>query len=280
MSQLTRLHVSGPARYFDVDTLAEYAACPMRYKLRYVDGIKEDKISHDDEVIRQLKAIAYKHGAEEVVIDFAKQLAKGVAISRRDFRNQLGQKWYPYMSFRDFLFAPLTPGERLTTKSIEFMDRVYSSLAGISGIIVGATMPFTAILAKDLVSYEDGRTPMALGVYGSLPMLARTSAGAYTIVVFADDVYPAWSTPVQAISVDYRTQAMSFAFRSTYRILETKVHIIDFARLQTYDVQCDRRHYMRLQSLIKHMAFAEAEGYPPMPSLRCDNCGYKPVCMA
>jgi len=276
---MIRVHTDKTARYYNTDTLAEYANCPMRYKLSYIDNISEKRSSKDKAVTKKLKQIEYKHGAEQVVIEFARQLASGIVISRRDFRNMLGKQWYGKKNMKDFLVEPLETGERLETEAITFMDRVYDSLAGISGIVAMVHVPYKVLISKHCPGIADEKQTGHLGLYGTMPILTRTSAESYTIVLFADDIYPAWITPIQAIAVDYRAQAISYAFRSTYRIMEAELHIIDFARLTTSYVQCDRRHYMRLKTLTEHMAFSEKRGFPPLPSDRCASCGYKKICL-
>lgn len=279
MTRPTRVHKDGPTWYYNMDMLTEYTSCPMRYKLKYIDKIDEKESPKDRAVTQRLKAIKFKHQAEKVVTEFAKQLESGTVMDRRDFRNWLGRQWYSKMTKHDFLVNPLEKGERLSTASIVFMDRVYDELAGVSGIIVAVNMPYKVIISQDCPALPGVDRSKNLGIYGVIPMLARTRRKTYTIIIFANDTYPAWSTPIQAIAVDYRAQAISFAFRSMYRILETNLHIIDFARLATYDVQCDRRHYIRLKTMVEHAAFSEAYGYPPMPSDRCSACGYKAICM-
>ena len=246
----------------DIQDVKEYCFCPMYYKYK-----KENKKTKYINIVE-----SYDFVIRQSIFSFFALISEGQGPSMYILKRTFGAKWIGRKTKEDVMY--LKPGDwrdshnERRKKGIKALVKFYDLFKERHGFPIALNKTYSVPISKNL------------NLTGSFEIIRelkdKNNVSSIDILHFRnDDVYKI----DMAIDKDIEISALSFAFRSVFKVKEDQITIYSLHRGKSNITYRTKEDYRVMIRTIKNVAYLiKNKIFYAFPDNKCYSCIYKDVC--
>ncbi|QDU96530.1 RecB family exonuclease [Lignipirellula cremea] len=254
---------SGLLDYVSPTRLNTWLSCPLKFKLRYVEGIKEPTSS----------SLFLGKRVHDGLEFFYRHRQDGDHLSATDVAQHISESWDEAVAAEDMQFPSFDDEAVLKRQTIGLVEAYLDTRDANEGIPVAVERP----LECPLVDPETGED-LGMALFGFVDLVLESQAG-LTIVDFKTAARS--SAPLE-ISHEVQLSCYAYAFRHVFGATEQELQIRSLIKTKTPKVETHRypargdAHFRRLFAVIRaYLDDLQSNRFVYRPGWTCSMCDYR-----
>ncbi|QDU74650.1 PD-(D/E)XK nuclease superfamily protein [Bremerella volcania] len=254
---------SGLLDYVSPTRLNTWVSCPLKFKLRYVDGIKEPTSP-------SLFLGKRVHAGLEF---FYRQIQAGENVTSADVSQHISDSWDEAVTAEDMQFASFDDEAALKCQTIGLVGAYLDRHDSKEGFPIAVESPLECPLIEPHTGADLGTA-----LFGFVDLILETPTG-MTIVDFKTAART--SAPLE-ISHEVQLSCYAYAFRHVFGATEQELQIRSLIKTKTPKVETHRypargdAHFRRLFAVIRaYLDDLQSNRFVYRPGWTCSMCDYR-----
>lgn len=262
-AQATGHGMRGLFEFVSPSRLNTWLTCPLKFKLRYVDGVKEPT-----------SPSLFLGKRVHVGLEFYyRQIQAGERVSSSDVSEHISESWDEAVAAEDMEFDSSEDEVALNRQTIGLVEAYLDTRDTNEGFPIAVEMP----LECPLVDPETG-DDLGIALFGFVDLILETPTG-MTIVDFKTAARS--SAPLE-ISHEVQLSCYAYAFRHVFGATEQELQIRSLIKTKTPKIETHRylarddKHFRRLIAVIRaYLDDLHSHRFVYRPGWTCSMCDYR-----